>query len=89
MLKTSSWFHGDLDCQLNHHTCCLDALQINLTQITVDTGNVLGCSHVPGTSTKSLHRHFEILKKYIKCPCEYFLSVLHLCEGLIYELLAV
>ena len=33
MLVTSGWSHGDLDCQLSYHTCCINTLEINLTTL--------------------------------------------------------
>lgn len=33
MLATSGWSRGVLDSQLSYHTCCINALEINLTTV--------------------------------------------------------
>ena len=33
MFVTSGWSHGVLDSQLSYHTCCINALEIDLTTV--------------------------------------------------------
>lgn len=46
MLVTSGWSHGVLDSQLSYHTCCINALEINLTTVqkTLKFSMLFSCS---------------------------------------------